>query len=81
MHSLAELINQAKRAEEVRFLLRQGKIEQEEADHRIGNAMQVVLFARAGMDVNIRKIHRMGYSADVHSVRFARRFSTSRQLD
>lgn len=41
--------------QEIRELLKQGLIDQKEADHRMGNAAQVVLFAEHAAD-RLKKI-------------------------
>jgi len=51
MYSFAEMINEAIREkEQAKRLLREGKIQREEARHRIVNAHQVILFARTATE-------------------------------
>jgi hypothetical protein len=51
MPSYTELISESIRTQkETTILLKQGRIDKEEADDRITNAMQVMLFARAALE-------------------------------
>jgi hypothetical protein len=50
MRVLAEMISEARKdKQEAKLLFSQGKIKKEEADHRIGNASQVILFAETAI--------------------------------
>ena len=51
MRQMAEMISEARKdKQEARLLFSQGKIKKEEADHRIGNASQVILFAETALE-------------------------------
>ncbi len=50
MRVLAQMISEARKdKQEAKLLFSQGKIKKEEADHRIGNATQVILFAETAI--------------------------------
>jgi hypothetical protein len=45
--------------EETKTLLKEGRINTEEADHRVANARQIILFARAAIEFEKRKVRQI----------------------